>query len=102
MFLIKKLILDQSVHFWSYDTSITKHGIYKIDYISAIFIDKDLWFGPKYFSKIICRTFHHVWGHQVHFWSHGLAPTFFSEESANNFATVSSRLPQQADSLTGL
>ena len=82
------------MHFWSYDTSITKHGIYKIDYISAIFKDKDFWFGPKNFSKIMCRTFHHVWGHQVHFWSHGLAPIIF-KESANNFATVSSRLPQQ-------
>ena len=50
---------------------------------------------PKNFSKISCGTFHHVWGHQVHFWSHGLAPTFLLKESAKNFAKVSSRLPQQ-------
>ena len=33
------------MHFWSCD--ITKHEIYKIGHISAIFKDRDFWFGPK-------------------------------------------------------
>ena len=39
----------QSVHFWSCD--ITKHGIYMIGHISAIFKDRDFWFGPKNSKK---------------------------------------------------
>ena len=39
----------QSVHFWSCD--ITKHEIYKIWHISAIFKDRDFWFGPKNSTK---------------------------------------------------
>ena len=39
-FFIKKIkFWGQSVHFWSCD--ITKHGIYKIANISAIFKDRD-------------------------------------------------------------
>ena len=45
-FLTKKLNFEgQSVYFWSCD--ITKHGIYKIGHISAIFKDRDFWFGPN-------------------------------------------------------
>ena len=44
-----------SVHFWSCD--ITKHGIYKIDHISAIFKDRDFWFGPKNFIKLCPEYF---------------------------------------------
>ena len=40
----------QSVHFWSRD--ITKHEIYKIGHISAIFKDRDFWFGPKNYIKL--------------------------------------------------
>ena len=31
---------------------ITKHGIYKIGHISAIFKDRDFWFGPKNSIKL--------------------------------------------------
>ena len=45
-FLTKKFkFWGQSVHFWSCD--ITKHDIYKIGHISAIFKDRDFWVGPK-------------------------------------------------------
>ena len=30
-----------------YSCDITKHKIYKIGHISAIFKDRDFWFGPK-------------------------------------------------------
>ena len=51
MFLIKKnKFSGQSVHFWSRD--ITKHEIYKIGHISAIFKDRDFWFGPKNSIKL--------------------------------------------------
>ena len=40
----------QSVHFWSCD--IIKHEIYKIGHISAIFKDRDFWFGPKNSIKL--------------------------------------------------
>ena len=50
-FLIKKLnFWGQSVHFRSCD--ITKHGIYKIGHISAIFKDNVFWFGPKISIKL--------------------------------------------------
>ena len=50
-FLIKNLNFGgQSVHFRSYD--ITKHGIYNIGHISAIFKDRDFWFGPKNSIKL--------------------------------------------------
>ena len=50
-FLTKNLnFWGQSVHFWSCD--ITKHGIYKIGHISAIFKDRDFWFGPKNSIKV--------------------------------------------------
>ena len=50
-FLTKnKKIWGHSVHFWSCD--ITKHGIYKIGHISAIFKDRDFWFGSKNFIKL--------------------------------------------------
>ena len=39
-----------SVHCWSCD--ITKHEIYKIGHISAIFKDRDFWFGPKNSIKL--------------------------------------------------
>ena len=40
-----KYLTKQSVHFWSCD--IAKHGIYKIGHISAIFKDRDFWFGQN-------------------------------------------------------
>ena len=43
------------MHFWSCD--ITKHGIYKIDHISAIFKDRDFWFGPKNSIKLCAEYF---------------------------------------------
>ena len=50
-FLIKNLnFVGQSVHFRSCD--ITKHGIYKIGHISAIFKDRVFWFGPKNSIKL--------------------------------------------------
>ena len=55
-FLIKNFkFWGQSVHFWSCD--ITKHGIYKIDHISAIFKDRDFWFGPKNSIKLCSEYF---------------------------------------------
>ena len=36
---------------------ITKHGIYKIDHISAIFKDRDFWFGPKNCIKLCAEYF---------------------------------------------
>ena len=55
-FLIKIFkFWGQSVHFWSCD--ITKHGIYKIDHISAIFKDRDFWFGPKNSIKLCSEYF---------------------------------------------
>ena len=65
----------QSVHFWSCD--ITKCEIYKIGHISAIFKDRDFWFSPKTFYKIMRRTLHYSFGHQVHFWSRDCALTIF-------------------------
>ena len=38
------------MHFLSCD--ITKHGIYKIGHFSAIFKDRDFWFGPKNSIKL--------------------------------------------------
>ena len=43
------------MHFLSCD--ITKHGIYKIDHISAIFKDRDFWFGPKNSVKLCAEHF---------------------------------------------
>ena len=55
-FLTKKYkIWGHSVHFWSCD--ITKHGIYKIYHISAIFKDRDFWFGPKNSVKLCAEHF---------------------------------------------
>ena len=55
-FLIKKLkFWGQSVHFWSCD--ITKHGIYRIGHISAIFKDRDFWFGTKNSIKLCSVPF---------------------------------------------
>ena len=55
-FLIKKFkFWGQSVHFWSFD--IKKHEIYKIGHISAIFKDRDFWFGPKNSIKICAEHF---------------------------------------------
>ena len=34
-----------------------KHGIYKIDHISAIFKDRDFWFGPKNSIKLCAEYF---------------------------------------------
>ena len=76
------------MHFWSCD--ITKHRIYKIGHISAIFKDRDFWFGPKNSIKLCaerwrCMFFtlvllHYFWGHQVHFWSRDCALTIFLTE----------------------
>ena len=50
-FLIKKFkFWGQPVHFWSCD--ITKHEIYKIGHISAIFEDRDFLFRPKNSIKL--------------------------------------------------
>ena len=49
-FLIKNLNFGVNQHFWSCD--ITKHEIYKIGHISAIFNDRDFWFGPKNSIKL--------------------------------------------------
>ena len=46
----KNKFWGQSVHFWLCD--ITKQGIYKIRRISAIFKDRDFWFGPKNSIKL--------------------------------------------------
>ena len=54
MFLIKKKLGGQSVHLWSRD--ITKHEIYKIGHISAIFKDRDFWFGPKNYINYAQNT----------------------------------------------
>ena len=55
-FLIKKFkFWGQSLHFWSCD--ITKHGIYKIGHISAIFKDRDFWFGTKLSIKLCAEHF---------------------------------------------
>ena len=43
------------MHFWSCD--ITKHGIYMIGHISAIFKDRDFWFGPKNSIKLCTEYF---------------------------------------------
>ena len=48
--IIKFKFWGQSVYFWSYD--IKKHEIYKIGHISAIFNDRDFWFGPKNSIKL--------------------------------------------------
>ena len=48
-FLIKNLNFGVN-RCWSCD--ITKHEIYKICHISAIFKDKDFWFGPKNSIKL--------------------------------------------------
>ena len=45
----------QPVHFWSCD--ITKHELYKIGHISAIFKDSDLWFGQKNSMKLCAENF---------------------------------------------
>ena len=55
--------------FPAHSCDITKHGTYKIGLISAIW--------TKNFSKIMRRRFHHIWGQQVHFWSHDWASTVF-------------------------
>ena len=55
-FLTKNIkFWGHSVHFWSCD--ITKHGIYKIGHISAIFKDRDFWFGPKNSIKLCAEYF---------------------------------------------
>ena len=55
-FLIKKIkFWGQSVHFRSCD--ITKHGIYTIGRISAIFKDKIFWFAPKNSKKLCTEHF---------------------------------------------
>ena len=55
-FLIKKFkFWGQSVHFRSCD--ITKHGIYKIGHISAIFKDRNFWFRPKNSIKLCAEHF---------------------------------------------
>ena len=54
------------MHFWSCD--ITKHQIYKIGHISAIFKIETSGLDKK-FHKIMPRKFHYSWGHQVHFCS---------------------------------
>ena len=55
-FLIKKSkFWGQSVHFWSCD--ITKHEIYIIGRISAIFKDRDFWFGPINSIKLCAELF---------------------------------------------
>ena len=41
--------------YWSCD--ITKLGIYKIGHISAIFKDRDFWFGPKNSIKLCAEHF---------------------------------------------
>ena len=41
------------MHFWSCD--IAKHEIYKIGHISAIFKDRDFWFGPKNYIKLFAE-----------------------------------------------
>ena len=46
----KNKFWDQSVHFSSCD--ITKHGIYKICHISAIFKDRNFGFGQKKSVKL--------------------------------------------------
>ena len=43
------------MYFWSCD--ITKLGIYKICHISAIFKDRDFWFGPKKSIKLCAEHF---------------------------------------------
>ena len=75
-FLIKKIkFWGQSVHFWSCD--ITKHEIYNIGHISAIFKDRDFLFGPKNSIKLCAELFTtlgvikyisgHVIGHKLFF-----------------------------------
>ena len=56
-FLTKKIkFWGQSVHFWSCD--ITKHGIYMIGDVSAIFKDhRHFWFGPKNSIKLGAEHF---------------------------------------------
>ena len=58
----------QSVHFWSCD--IAKHVIYMIGHISAIFKDREFWFGLKNSIKLSADMFGvikcisgHVTGH---------------------------------------
>ena len=53
--IIKFKFWGQSVQFWSCD--ITKHGIYKIGHISAIFKDRDFWFVPKNSIKLCAEHF---------------------------------------------
>ena len=47
------------MHFWSCD--ITKHEIYKICHTSAIFRDRDLWFGPKNSIKLCTEHCTTLW-----------------------------------------
>ena len=55
-FLTKKIkFWGQSVHFWSCD--ITKHGIYMIGHVSAIFKYRHFWFGPKNSIKLGAEHF---------------------------------------------
>ena len=55
-FLTKKIkFWGQPVHFWSCD--ITKHGIYMIGHVSAIFKDRHFWFGPKNSIKLGAEHF---------------------------------------------
>ena len=52
MFLIKKINFGVNQCISGHVIYITKHEIYKICYISAIFKDKDFWFGPKKSIKL--------------------------------------------------
>ena len=54
-FLTKKLNFGSVSTFSSCD--ITKHGNYKIGHISAIFKDRDFWFGPKNSIKLCAEHF---------------------------------------------
>ena len=51
--------MGQLVHFWSCD--ITKHGIYMIGYIPAIFKDKDFWFRPNNSLKLCAEDLTMFW-----------------------------------------
>ena len=50
------------MHFWSCD--ITKHEIYKIGHISAIFEDRDFWFGPNN-SINLCAEHFTILSHKI-------------------------------------
>ena len=76
------------MHFWLCD--ITEHEICKIGHISAIFKDKDFWFGPKHSIKL-CAEHLTILGVIKYISSHVTDINYFLWKSANIFEMVPDR-----------